>query len=529
MRAMLSNLAGVKSRFAGFSLLSAGSFVIALVTYLRQAEIARLFGTSWMTDAYAVALVFPALAQQVIAHAFGSSFIPIYSDVRHRKGPEAASRLVSRILFWLSIGGAALTLLLLFYSRSLVAAAGPGLQPPVLDLSSTMLRLMLPILVLSSATGILTGLMSAQRRFGIVSILNTVNILGSLLVVVFGNSKFGIMVLPLSGLAGAVLAFACAVLAALRFGPGVYPAIDPSDADFRRLLRMSGPVVVGVLIGFLSPVVDKILASFLAESSVTALDYAIRVKDMALALLFIPISSLADVILSDRTARGDTESFRAEMGTLLNWTSFVLVPVSALLCVLAAPMVSILFMRGNFGVESTELVGRALAFYAPWLAQFGFGAIISRGFYAMKDSKTPVLIGIWSIVANVLLNIILIGPMGIAGIALATTLASGAKTVLLAHFMRRKAGSIGSGAVLKEHLKFLLAAALMTGTVLLMKALAPVELADPLGARLSRLAMWIAPSLAVYLLACRISRSATSARAFARLNALTRPGRLRVS
>lgn len=517
MRAFLSRFAGEKGRFAGFSFLSAGSMVIALLTYVRQAEIARLFGTSWMTDAYAVALVFPALAQQVIAHAFGSSFIPIYSDVMHRKGPEAASRLVSRIIFWIGAAGGALTCLLLVYSRSLVQAAGPGLQPTVLDLSSTMLKLMLPILVLSSACGILTGLMSAQRRFGIVSLLNISNIAGSLAVVILFSGRLGILVLPVSGLAGAALAFLCSIVTALRFGPGVHPAVNPSDADFRRLLKMSVPVVAGVLIGFLSPVVDKILASFLAESSVTALDYAIRVKDMALGLLFLPISSLADVALSEKTAKGDMEAFRSEMGTLLNWSSFLMVPVSALLCIFAAPTVSILFLRGSFGVRSVEMVGWALAFYAPWLAQFGFGAIISRGFYAMKDSRTPVLIGIWGIVVNVLLNIILIGSMGIGGIALATTLASSAKSVLLTLHMRRKAGSIGTGNVLAEHLKILAGAALMVLVALGLRVLLPSGPGDPLGMRASRLAIWILPSLGVYLAACMAMKSLTAGSILSRL------------
>lgn len=516
MRDLVRGLAGSKGKAAGFSLMSAGSFVVAALTYLRQAEIAGVFGTTWMTDAYAVALVFPMLAQQVVSHAFGSSFIPIYSQVMHDRGRSAADALVSRILCWIASAGAVTILILFVSSRSLVTAAGPGLQPASLGLSSSMLRIMLPILVLTSASGILTGLVTAQRRYGVVSAVNILNVLVSWIFVVLGHGRFGIMVLPLSGLAGAAVMFAAALFSALRFGFAFRPVIDPRDEDFRRLLVMSGPVVAGVLIGFLSPIVDKILASFLAASSVTALDYAIRVKDMVLVLTFVPVSALSDVALSEKSASGDMAAFRREMTSLLNWTSFMMLPIAVLLCVTATPVVSVLFMRGSFGRESTLMVGYALAFYAPWLAQFGFGAVVSRGFYALKDSRTPVLIGIWGIVVNVLLNIILIVPMGIGGIALATTLASTAKTVLLVWFIRRRTGGFDGG-LFGEHARLLAASAAMTATLLLLSGVLPADLDAGTASRASTLALRVLPSVAVYLGVCLLTGSVTARELLARI------------
>lgn len=519
MRRLLSRLAGPKGRFMGFSMMSVANFLIAVLMYLRQAEIARLFGTTWQTDAYAVALVFPLLAQQVISHAFGSSFLPIYSDVRHNRGKEASDRLVSRILGWMFVTGVALIAALLYFSRDLVVATGPGLDPESLDLASTMLRVMLPVLLLSSATGILNGLVKYQMRLGLVSILNIMSPLVSLLFIILGSDRFGIMVLPLSGVAGAVTVFAVSLVAAIRFGLRLSPVMDPRDHDFGRLLRMAGPVVLGSLVGFLGPVADRILASFLRESSVTALDYAVRIKNIALSLLFMPIVTLSDVGLSEKAAQRDMVSFRGELSHLLNWTSFIMVPTAALLCALAVPIVSVLFMRGSFGVESTRLVGYALTFYAPWLAQFGFGGVVSRGFYALKDSRTPVLIGIWGVIVNILLNFILIGPMGIGGLALATTLASSAKTVLLIWFLRKKTGTLGSPSIVPEHLRILLAAFLMVGTVLVVGRLLPFRLDEELAGRAAGLAARVVPGVLVYVAALWVSGSKVLRRVVSRSRA----------
>jgi len=506
---MFSRLTGARGRLGGFSLLSSGNFLTAVLAYLRQAEIARVFGTNWKTDAFAVALVFPTLAQQVISHAFGSSFLPIYSDVLHNKGRQAADRLASRILCWMAVAGLATIALLFVAAGRLTSFAGPGLSRETLGLSTVMLRTMLPMLVLVSATGILSGLMSCQKRFGIVGAIGVVNIAASFAAVILGHARYGIMILPLSGLAGAAASFVTALTAALRYGFVFTPLIDPRENDFGRLVRLSAPVLLGALLGFTGPIVDKILASFLSESSVTAMDYAARVRDMALALLFLPVSALSDVGLSEKAARKDMGAFGVELSSLLNWTSFMMLPAAALLSVFATPLVSVLFMRGSFDADSASLVGRTLGYYAPWLAQFGFGAVISRGFYALKNSRTPVLIGIWGTAANILLDVILVMPMGTGGIALASTLSSTAKTVLLTWTFLRMRTGISLRPVLGEHVRLVAATAAAVCTALVLMRLLPVQLDMDFLARLGRLSVWIAASLGAYVLAAGLLRSST--------------------
>jgi putative peptidoglycan lipid II flippase len=484
LKTLISWLGSEKGKGTGFSLLTIGNVLIAVITYLRFAEIASIFGTTWETDAFAVALVFPMLVQQVISHTFGSSFIPIYSRVRHSSGIDGANRLVCRIVFWIVLIGILFIAILVVLSRNLVELAGPGLAPGSLDLASTMLRIMLPVLVLSSVSGILMAFLTYEKRYGLISLIRILEISVSFLVVVFGHSRLGILVLPVSAIAPAVTVFLASTLLAIRFRFRFSPVFDPRDQDFRSLIRLAIPVMTGTLVGFLGPIADKLLASFLRESSVTAIDYANRLKNMVMVVFLSPLVTLADITFSRETARGDTATLQKEISSLLNWTSFIMVPIAAILTVLAVPIVSILFQRGQFTAEDSRYIGYALTYYAPWLAQFGIGAIVSRAFYSLKDSFTPVVIGIWGVASNVLLNIILVGSMGIGGLALATTATSTAKTAMLLYSLRRKLGRIGVSGLLAEQARVFASVIVMSGVMVLMMLILPFDTSAPVRIRL---------------------------------------------
>ena len=488
-----------KGRGSGFSLMSFGNFIAAVFTYLRQVEIARVFGTSWKTDAFAVSLVFPVLVREVISHSIGATFIPIYSKVKEQKGNQAAEALLNRILTWTGLAGLILTGLLFFLSRHLVFAVGPGLDQEALSLASVMLKMMLPILVLSAFSGVLQGLCNFEKRYGLTSILRVVEITTSLVIVFLLSRSIGIMALPLSVLTGSVGMFIVLLTITWRLHYKFRIELNPVDPDFARQIRMALPIIGGTVFGFLGPVADKILASFLRESSVTALEYANRIVKILFSILLLPISTLANVSLSSLSARKDAGSFREELKTLLNWNSSLMIPGSAILMVLSVPLVSLLFQRGEFSISDSRMVSYSLIFYAPWLSSFSFGSVISRAFFALKDTTTPVLIGIWGMIVNVLLNFILIAPLGIGGLALGTTISSSAKVVLLLYFLRKKTGYIQGRDLAAEHLKIFLGVAAMAGTMLLMKQIAPYDMQAGFAEKFGKVILYLASGTTVYI------------------------------
>jgi putative peptidoglycan lipid II flippase len=517
MRRALHYIATAKGRGAGFSLMSMGNLLAAVLMYFRQAQIASLFGTDWRTDAFAVALAIPVLLREVIANSLGSTFLPVYSEVVARKGPAAGEALVNRLVSWLVVTGVVLTGVLVLFLKPFVTAAGPGLSPDAAELASTMMGVLVPTLLLSTVTGILQGLYNYQKRYGMTALLRVTEIGVSLILVMTGEPLMGVMVMPGSVLAGVFAAFALSVAGASRLRFRFRPTLDTRDEYLGRQVRMALPVLAGTLLGLLSPLVGRAIASFMAESSVTALEYVDRMVKIALSVVFVPVMTLADTGLSALAADRDLDGFRREMRSLLQWCSFGMMPVAVFLTLGSGLIVSVLFQRGSFTSSDTRLVSWGLLFYAPWLAQFGFGSILQRGFYSLKDTLTPILLGLWGMVANLLLCVILVQPLGIGGLALAGTVSSLLKTGLLLWFLRRKAGGLGGRAILADHMRILAASMAAGACMWAVLELLPASVEAPFAERALSLSASLAAGACVYLLSSVLMRSGAALALVSRL------------
>lgn len=499
MKSVLNWLGGQKGKGAGFSLLSIGNVFIALLTYLRFAEIAQVFGTTWQTDAVSIAMVIPLLLQQLISTAFGAVFMPIFTRVKHNRGEDEANKLISRTINWMSILGILFIGLVIASGSFFIRIVGPGVNPTTVVLATRMLWVFLPLILLNSIEGVLQNFIIYANRYGLISFVRVLQIFVSLLVVLFCHKQLGIMVVPISGLIGSFVSFLVCSAISFRLRFKLYPILNTRDNDFRELVKLSVPVTIGVMTGFLGPVADKALASFLEASSVTTIDYAARIKNLIRIILIQPLIVLSMVSFSAIAADDNRKKLKSEISNFIKYVSYYTVPISGLLVVLSVPLISILFQRGNFGPEQSRHIGYTLAFYSPWFALSGIGRIVDRAFYSLKDTITPVVFGIWGVLANVLLNFILIQPLGIYGLALATTLTSGAKTLFLVYFLRKRLGGINGSDFIPEYLKFLLSTAVMMGYLLLSSWLFPVDLNAALSERIFTLMLSLVPGIVIYI------------------------------
>lgn len=487
------------SKLLGLSVLSASSVVGALLAYVRFAQITSIFGANWRTDALAVAVVFPFLVREVVAHSFGSAFIPIYSRVMEEKGHDGAVSFVNKTISWLVLTSSALIAILWFSSGSLVKIVSPNGSQELLVLASSLLRILLPMVVLGTVNGILANFIKYEKRFIALAVSGVLGLAVSLTVLLIVRGGIGIRILPISMLIGGLTEFVFLLVQSFRSGFKVQPSIS-GDPFMGQLARMAVPVVGGTVVGFFAPIADKMLASFLPESSVTAIDYANRIKNIVLAVVFQPFLIFADLSFSAEAAKGKKEKLLAVLRRNMNTTSLVMWPTAAFLTVLAVPVVSVFFQKGNFTGDDSRYIGYALAFYAPWLAQFGIGSLVSRVFYAQKDSVTPVTIGILGVVANVLLNLILVGPLGIGGLALATTVTSTAKTIYLLWSLSRKMGGLHLRLILAEQLKILTANIVLVAGCLLLIHLWPFSTESSLTTRFTQLLSYTAGGVLLMVL-----------------------------
>lgn len=458
----------------GLSVLSLTNFLVAVLSYLRFAGIARLFGADWRTDAFAVALVLPFLVRDLITHSFGSTFLPIYARVVEKRGRDGAVRFVNLVITWVAIAGALLMIPLFTGSRQAVTAVSPGGSPDMLAMASIMLRILVPTVLLRALTGILSIFIQYEKRFSTLGLAGVMDLGVSTAMLFAVGTGWGVMVLPWSVTIGVAVAFVYILSCAVRSGYHPEPVLE-KDPHLAQLVKMAGPVMVGTLAGFLGPVADKVLASFLMPSSITALDYADRIKNIVFTVAFAPFAVMAELSYSTKAARGEQEQLLDRFRAGLNHTSLVMFPMAALITVAALPLVSVLFQRGNFSPENARYVAYALAFYAPWLMRSGLFTLTAKAFYALRDSATPVAIGVIGLAINVLLNFILIGPLGIGGLALATTVSSTLKAFHQTWALSRKLGGLGLRSILREQLKMLSAVGVMIGVVFILRGFFPFD------------------------------------------------------
>ncbi len=509
------------TKLLGLSALSASSIATAVLTYLRFAQTTSIFGANWRTDALVVAMVFPFLVQEVVAHSFGSAFIPIYSRVMEKRGRDGAVSFVNKTISWLVLISSALVSSLWIFSDDLVRVISPSGSPELLELASSLFRILLPMVILKTSNGILSNFIKYERRFTTLAIMGVIGLGSSLLILVIVRDSIGIKILPISMLAGGIIEFCYILIQSYRSGFKVRPSIS-SDPYMGQLGRMAVPVVGGTLVGFFGPIADKMLASFLPESSVTAIDYANRIKNIALAVIFQPLLTFADLSFSVNAAKGNAEALLANLRKNMNVTSLILFPTASLLTVLAVPVVSVFFQRGNFTGEDSRYIGYALAFYAPWLAQFGIGSLVSRAFYAQKDSATPVVIGIIGVICNVLLNLLLVGPLGIGGLALATTVTSTGKTIYLIWSLSRKMGGLGLRLIVREQLRIFEANIVLIAGALLLMHFWSFSTEASIVTRFAQLSTYTICGVSLMLLFLNFSRSTTFEQVFSRVAAKVR-------
>lgn len=449
-----------------FSVLSSTNFLIALLSYIRFAWVAKIFGADWRTDAFAVSLVVPFLIRDLITYTFASSFLPIYARVFEEQGRKGAVRFVNRVLTLVAVIGTLLLTAVFAGSRSVVLASSPGGSPEMLTLAASMLKILAPMVLLKVLSGILTNFIYYEKRFLSVGLASLLDLGVSAVLIIGAGSRFGIMILPISFTAGVAASFAFMLASAMKSGYKIDPNLE-KDRYMPQLLRMAVPVLIGAAAAVMGPVVDKMLASYLRASSITALDYGDRIRTIVNNVAFAPFAIMAEVSFSALAARGELNRMLSQLNSWLNKTSMLIFPIAAALTAVSFPFVSIFFQRGSFSVENARYVSYALTCYAPWLLFTGLFTLTSRVFYALKDTMTPVIIGVIGLVLNILLNFILIEPLGIGGLALATSFALGVKAFYQAWALSRKLPGMEFRPILPEQMKMLLATAVMTVVLLL--------------------------------------------------------------
>jgi putative peptidoglycan lipid II flippase len=451
------------------------AFVVSrLFGVARDMVIAAQLGTSDAADAYLAAFRLPDLIFALIAGgALASAFIPTFANYLARDDREGAWRLASGVinLLWVTTG--ALAALAALFAPALIRALVPGFDPEKQALTVSLVRVMLIGPVIFGVSGLVMGILNAQQEFLLPGLAPSAYNIGIILGAWLLIPKIGPMGAAIGAVAGALMHLLVQLPGLMRCGMRYTPVFSLRDPGVRQVLWLMGPRVFGLAVVQINILVTANLASRLGTGAVAALDYAWRVMLLPQGVFAQSIATAAFPTFAEQAARGQTDAMRDALAATLRAILFVAIPAAAGLLVLRVPLVQALFERGKFQNASTEAVALALMFYAPGLVAHSGIEIVTRAFYALHDTRTPVALGVAAMIANVLLSLLLIVPMQAAGLALANSTAAFAEIALLLIWIRPRVGGLGGAKTWAALGKTILAATAMAAAVWMFLTLSP--------------------------------------------------------
>jgi len=463
-----------KSLLRSAGAISLATLVSRVLGLLRDQVQAYFFGAGLVADAFLAAFRIPNLLRDLFAEgALSSAFVPTFTAERERGGDEAACRLANRVMTALALVLGIVAILIAVFAPSILRVYVPGFEPAKMALAVTMTRILAPFLLFVALAAVAMGVLNTHGRFFLPALapawFNLAAILGVLcLVPVF--KRLGVhpgMALAVGAMAGGVLQFLVQVPAMRREGFRFRPELKPRDPALRRVVRLMAPATFGLAATQINILVDTILASLYGNGPIAWLSYAFRLMQLPLGLFGVALGTANLARVSKDAARGDAASLRANLAGALRAAALLTLPATAGLVALREPIVRILFEHGRFGPHDTLKTAAAVLCYALGLYAYSVTKIQVPTFYAMGDTRLPVIASASAVGLKISTNLILmallprVGMDPFLGLALSTSIAAWTNMAILERGLTRRAGSLREHAVVPVTLKLALLSAAM--------------------------------------------------------------------
>ncbi|MFN3966335.1 MAG: murein biosynthesis integral membrane protein MurJ, partial [Endomicrobiia bacterium] len=362
-----------------------------------------------------------------------------------------------------------ITILGIIFAKPLtkLIAFGFTSKPEKLDIAVVLTKIMFPYLLFACLAALLLGVLNSLKSFFLPAIapagLSVSEIL--CIFVVFSLFTFTedqkIKLLALSVVLGGFVQYFIQQLKLTKYNLKIKLNFDLNHPGLKKILILMLPTMIGFSVDQVNAFVDTICASFLREGSITALYYSNRLMQLPLALFGIAMATVSLPLMSSSMAENNIQKMKETFNFSLRMVLFSLVPASVGLITLGLSIIRALFEYGKFDSSASELTYSALAFYSLGLISFSFVKVSASAFYSMKETRIPVKIATLCMILNAILNIILMKPLGVGGLALATTISSSLNAFLLIYNLRKKIGPVGMKKIFASFIKISVASLVM--------------------------------------------------------------------
>jgi len=493
---------------------SGGTIISRVLGIARDSVFAAYFGTTYLADAFNLAFSIPNFLRRIFGEGMlNASYVPVYSHYLHREGKEAASDLANKTYSVMLVILIAVSFLGVVFSESLVRAYAYGWRntPETFALTVKLNRVLFPYLVFVGLASLAGGTLNSLGHFAVPAfapaMLNIALIATAFTFMRLGSGSGESMITLFSygALLGGALQMLVQVPQLKKAGQKFRFKPDFKDAGVRWIGRLMVPSLFGFAVTQINMLVDTLLATFLPEGSVTAMRLGNRIAIQPLGIFAVAITTATLPALSEHAAKEDRDRLLHDFAFSLKLILAFLIPSTIGLIVLAKPIVRVLFERGEFtAAESTPLTVKAVVWYTVGLFAYGGVKSTVQAFYSIKDTVTPMKVAIFSVFLNVGLNLALMRPLGMAGLALATSVSAIVTFVVLNVLLKRRLGDIREREIWSASRRILVASLVMGGAIYaIARSLEPLagglwgQLVQVGAASVAGLAVFLAVSLAL--------------------------------
>ncbi|HIT02424.1 MAG TPA: murein biosynthesis integral membrane protein MurJ [Candidatus Enterenecus merdae] len=439
----------------------------------------------------------------VFSSAIAACFIPVFSQTMTQKGRQAAFRFGGNFLSVMGLLTAVLTLLGILLAEPLVALFADGYDDQTAALAASLTRVMFPTVLLTGVAFSFVGILQAMDRFHVPALISVVSNLVIIGYFYLLDEDYGVYGLAVAYLVGWLLQALVQVPSLHRTGFRYHPDFSLRSEGIRQAFALMGPVMVSTWVQPINLTINSRFGSHLyGGAGVSAMEYATNLYLVIAGVFILSITNVIFPKLSRLTAQRRQQDFQDTLRQTVHSSLFFVLPMAAGLMLLARPLVSFLYGGGAFDAFSVDITSQALVWVSLGMVGYALQNILSRAYFARQEGRAPLVAGGVSILANLVLCMFLTQPLGVAGLAISSTVSSTLYALLLLIPLQVRGEGVVNRGLALDFGKMLLCAAGMAGVVwLARRGLAGLLPADKLGEALLLAACAGAGAVAYFLLA----------------------------
>lgn len=413
-----------QAKIKSMLVVSIGSLLGRPLALIREIVVAAIFGARKGMDAYVISMVPIQLIVDPLQGMTTNLIIPAFSKYLNKDGIWSGWRFVNIFLNRMMLFSILIISLLFILMPVVIHLIAPGFDTEAAEFTVKLSRLMLIVIIFNILHGIFTGTLHPMGHF-VTPVLGPILSSVILLIIILSLRSLGILSMCIGTIIGSFAALSVLLFPVYKNGfrySMIFKLTTAEKVELRHTQKALGFLMLATVFAQISLVVDRILASMLAEGSISALYYGMHVSQIPFNIFVVSIFTVAFPEFADFAAKDDVHAFKSSVISALRLIAFIMLPIILNLVIMRSHIVNVLLQRGAFDEKATFNTAIALACYAPGILFLGFDRTLSRAFYSVNLWGSRAFVVGVAVMTNVLLSIVLVRFIGLAGLALATSI-----------------------------------------------------------------------------------------------------------